>query len=344
MTRYIEKNSDQKWREEDHWVWLGPHPIYTWPNPDFPFLCLSKSKEARIFFISNLTHNYRWLKDYAKSFRESDLFFVSCGWNFSKYIARQADAMFDALELNRSQFFVLYNSPEELANGARFGFRGEVINNNCWLEENDFSIQELPKKYDAFYLARAVEFKRHYLAAKIKRLALAAGDKTWTENVVELPKCLNNPHEFLNKEEISILCGSSNCGLILSPEEGACRASSEYLMSGTPVVSTKSSGGRDVWYNSENSIICEDSEDAVKDAVEEACSRKWDREKIRLMHIEQAIKYRNKFKEIIEESLNKIGCQNLSAEQVLCENNYLKHWEQHDFTIHENRLEQYFEK
>ena len=65
--------------------------IYTWPNPHFPFLCLLNSKDVRVFFISNLTHNYKWLKNYRKYFKASDFFFVSCGWNFSKYLAKQAD-------------------------------------------------------------------------------------------------------------------------------------------------------------------------------------------------------------------------------------------------------------
>ena len=321
---------------------LKEESIYTWPNPHFPFLCLLDSKEARVFFISNLTHNYKWMKYYAKNFKPTDIFFVSCGWNFSKHLAQQADVMFNALGLNKDQFIILYNSARELANGSNFGFLGEIINNNCWLEENNFSIHELPKKYDAFYVARAVKFKRHCLAAKIKRLALAAGDKLYGSEAAELPTCMNDPYKFLNKREISILCGQSNCGLILSAEEGACRVSSEYLMSGIPVVSTKSLGGRDVWYNADNSIICQDSEDAVKEAVEEACSKTWDSKKIRSTHIEQAINYRNKFKELLKKALLKLDYQSLSAEEILYKNNYLKHWEQSNSTIHTDNLKHFF--
>ena len=321
--------------EEEH--------VYTWPNPHFPFLCLLNSKEFNIFLISNLTHNYKWFKKHGKNFRTSDFFFVSCGWNFSEYLAEQAHLMFNFLGLNKDQFFILYNSPEELATGTRFGFCGEVINNNCWLEEDNFFIHESRKRYDAFYVARAVKFKRHYLAAKIKRLALAAGDRFYGSEAAELPNCLNNPYKFLSKQEISILCGESSCGLILSAEEGACRASSEYLLSGTPVVSTKSWGGRNVWYNSENSIVCEDHEEAVKEAVNEACARDWDRKKIRSMHIDQAVKYREKFKLILTEVLMQIGYKNLSVEQILYRNNYLKHWEQNNSTIHIDNIKKYFE-
>ena len=182
------------------------------------------------------------------------------------------------------------------------------------------------------------------MASKIKKLALAAGDKLYGSEAAIIPSSLNDPYVFLTKKEISVFCGQSNCGLILSAEEGACRVSSEYLMSGIPVVSTESLGGRDVWYNSDNSIICEDSEDSVKKAVEEASSRDWDREKIRSNHIKQAAVYRNLFKLILEEVLIKLRCKNLSAEEILHKNNYLKHWEQYNSTIHIDNLSQYFQK
>ena len=46
-------------------------------------------------------------------------------------------------------------------------------------------------------------------------------------------------------------------GGVFSEEEGACWASSEYLLCGLPVVSTHSRGGRDVWYSGHNSLIVE---------------------------------------------------------------------------------------
>jgi glycosyltransferase involved in cell wall biosynthesis len=47
---------------------------------------------------------------------------------------------------------------------------------------------------------------------------------------------------------------SSVCGLMLSDIEGACYASTEYLLCGVPVVTTKSFGGRDEYYEEENHL------------------------------------------------------------------------------------------
>jgi glycosyltransferase involved in cell wall biosynthesis len=44
-------------------------------------------------------------------------------------------------------------------------------------------------------------------------------------------------------------------GLALSTIEGSCYASTEYLLCGLPVISTKSVGGRQVWYDESNSIV-----------------------------------------------------------------------------------------
>ena len=83
--------------------------------------------------------------------------------------------------------------------------------------------------------------------------------------------------------------------MILSAEEGACFASSEYLLCGIPVVSTPEKGGRSVWYDEYNSITCEPTEDAVRDAVQFFVKNPRDPKIIRARHITKSKYYRAKF-------------------------------------------------
>ena len=243
--------------------------VYTWPNPHFPFKCLLNHKKCRIFILENIPHNYIWLDKYKNNIRDTDFFFVTLGWFLSGHLANQSRAILDQFKLNIDNFYILYNSPEEESNGLKFGLKGSVINHNAWIDEQALKPILLTKKYKALYIARPTDFKRHYLAQKVKGLALAAGGFNHRNLQVDLPPSINEAGKHLTKKEICEIINESNCGLCLSREEGACYSSSEYLLCGVPVVSTRSRGGRDVWYTEENSIICTDSEEGVKEAVEE---------------------------------------------------------------------------
>jgi len=63
-------------------------------------------------------------------------------------------------------------------------------------------------------------------------------------------------------------------------------------------------GGREVYYNKYNSIICEPTQEAVKDAVEQAVKKKWDREKIRKNYLDQAMSFRRETYQLIEKILS----------------------------------------
>ncbi len=97
--------------------------------------------------------------------------------------------------------------------------------------------------------------------------------------------------------------------MILSPEEGACFSSSEYLLCGLPVVSTPSKGGRDVWYDEYNSIVCEPTPDAVALAVEEFVRNRRDPQRIREKHIKQAQEYRAKFINVLADVFHRFGVE-----------------------------------
>ncbi len=68
----------------------------------------------------------------------------------------------------------------------------------------------------------------------------------------------------------SIEAGSAS---ILSAEEGSSYASMEYLLAGLGVVSTHSTGGRDVYFDPDYCITCDPTPEAVRDAVAELRAR-----------------------------------------------------------------------
>jgi len=190
---------------------------------------------------------------------------------------------------------------------------GDVINHNAWLDENlIMKPLALQKRYRAVYVARRSAFKRHFLASKVKGLALVAGNNHGNA-MADVP-----PHDYLNEKPLtaSEVCEKINeasCGLVLSASEGACFSSSEYLLCGVPVVSTPSTGGRDVWYNEYNSIVCEPNEDAVAAAVAEFVRHPRNAERIRQMHVEQANMYRKRFIAVLGDVLRRFGVTDIDA-------------------------------
>lgn len=299
-------------------------PSYIWPNSAFPFRIYFSSEKCRIFIIENIHHNWNWMSEWHEHFRKTDFFFVYCGWYHSPNFAKEANTIFSVLNLDKSQFFFMYNSPVEMQNFAAYGFQGDVINHNAWIDENlVMRPQNLEKIYDAIYVGRRTAFKRHLLASKVSRLALVAGINHGNA-IADIPA-----HDYLNDKPLSSeeVCNKINqayCGLILSEEEGACFASSEYLLCGIPVVSTPSKGGRDVWYNEYNSIVCEPTPDTVAFAVEEFVRNPRDPNRIRQQHIEQTQKYREKFINMLADVFDRFGVNEVNPSNYFEENFFHK--------------------
>lgn len=172
--------------------------------------------------------------------------------------------------------------------------------------------------YDCVYNARANVFKRHYLTTQVDDKIFIAYD--WKINDVDI----NNfsPKEtFKNIQSTSIgsYLRQAHVGLMLSKEEGSCYASLEYLLCGLPVVSTSSRGGRDIFYNKKNSIICDDTPDAVAQAVREANanlrSGTFSALGIHLDALSQLWKYRDDLLVGINQKLHELGSDAMSAEE-----------------------------
>ena len=178
---------------------------------------------------------------------------------------------------------MIYCSPNEQVHQyiKKSGYASILLNHNCFLDYNKFLLKEgQDREYNAVINSRPFWWKRIYLAENVKNLAYIAG-KDWAndENSWTGYKDWNNVSVFhkIPYYEVNEIYNKSMCGLVLSGctgdnhqklMEGANYSSSEYLFCGLPVVSTKSQGGREYWFDEKNSIICDPSAQSVKESVE----------------------------------------------------------------------------
>jgi glycosyltransferase involved in cell wall biosynthesis len=180
--------------------------------------------------------------------------------------------------------------------------------NTLWCHQNLFCNEDELKYsgsseriYDAVYTAVFAPYKRHDLLTGVENLRLITGS---TDKLANLPK-MGLPNvtvndRYLTKSEVSEILSQCKCGLALSQEEGGMLASTEYLLSGLPVVSTPSIGGRDIYYQKGNHILCDPTVDAVTQAVERAARQDWDRKAIRDHAIEKSKEFRFQLAECVQ--------------------------------------------
>ena len=297
---------------------------YTWPNDSFPFRLYLDRPECRIFIIENISHNYDWLKKVKHNIKKTDYFFVYVGWNISDHIAKHNKAVIKELDLDIDNFFIMYNNPDEMGISHEHGFSGDLIPHNTWLDENLFKISKCEKKYDALYTARRTSWKRYELAANIDNLAAAAGGPNHGNVKCSIPLCKNDPSIRLTPEQMVQLMNESWCGLSLSEEEGGSFSTSEYLLCGLPVVSTPSKGGRDYWFNSDNSIIAEPTPIDVKRAVDLVKEKNFNPQIIRRDHIRKARALRQKFIDKLSVIFEEYNIDDIPAHKYFTDNYYHK--------------------
>lgn len=210
----------------------------------------------------------------------------------------------------------LCNSPAEYEQFGKFGIPRIFCNHNCFLDEEIYKIiPDTAKEYDAIYDAAMIEYKRHYLASKVKNFALITfiTDHAYfmeTKNILPEAIWLNfasGDYEWISKKKLIKYFNQSRVGLCLSAEEGAMFASTEYLLCGLPVVSTRSKGGRDVFFDEEYVKIVDDTPEAVEEGVKEMMKREIPPDYIREKTIEKMKPHRERFIELVQQIYNKEG-------------------------------------
>ena len=221
----------------------------------------------------------------------------------------------DVFGLDRRRVIFLCATTEQVGIARDRGLEAAVFNHNSLLDERLFRILPRTKMYDAVSNARLVRYKRVRLARKVPNLAIVPGHRLEDvdyDDIRDIPHAYVADHALRDFEVVEILA-RAQVGLALSAREGACFASSEYLLCGLPVVSTPSLGGRDVWYDDDNSIVCEPDENAVAAAVRELVRRLMHgeirRDAIRQRHVRRAAYERRILLDLLGRAASDVGGQ-----------------------------------
>jgi len=224
----------------------------------------------------------------------------------------------------------LANNLTELELLGKVNIPAIFCNQNAFIDEDIFRvIPGAEKRYNAVYNARFIECKRHYLITQIKDLALityftAEASEEEGRYLAELKTILpqavmlnwkGHPSfkeingregwERMQYEKLPEYLNQAKVGLILSPEEGAVYAAAEYLLCGLPVVSTKSIGGRDVFFDDEYTRIVDETPEAVKEGVEELIRRNIPPEYVREKTLEKMKPHRERFIKLVQDIYDK---------------------------------------
>tara|TARA_B110000858_G_C17780575_1_gene464561 strand:+ start:1060 stop:2028 length:969 start_codon:yes stop_codon:yes gene_type:complete len=212
----------------------------------------------------------------------------------------------DFYGLDKSKLIFLTNNLEINNILNKKGCRCFNISEYIFLNDDYYKILDLKKEYDCVYMGRR---------AKI-------------ENLFKIPfKSTIKPyilHEDSGIEEslASQYYNKARCGISPSKTEGSCRSVAEMLMCGLPVVNIKmpslpsdqyypnsktllysayseilpnTLGGRELWLDNSNSIICELEDKAIDNAIQSIISKELPSNNIRENFLSKLSQERFKF-------------------------------------------------
>jgi hypothetical protein len=171
------------------------------------------------------------------------------------------------LEAQGIEHHLMVNAPDEEEMRQKLGVRGALCSKNLFCDEHVFDLFDADKVYDAVYVAQLQSFKRHALASDIKKLIIFSYGGDLPSFCPEVSHAVHNK-AFLPPRYVAGGIQQSICGLCLSEVEGQMNAAVEYLLCGIPVVTTSSRGGRDLFFDSSNSLTILPSASHVASAVE----------------------------------------------------------------------------
>lgn len=296
------------------------------------------SEKCRIFLVFGV-FPYGVIEEILKLPKKLNDYFILNDSFYPENIERYLDG----LKKYNLENNVIFTSNTREIHEARLnaGYKSYFVNHNCFINETLFKVMPEKKIFDAVYIGRFTyradkpqwnnELKRHFLTSKIENLALLEScanlnnvvsniDLAMTQKYCKAKNCKYCNDKKLPQEQVVKILNQSKVGLILSELEGTCRASSEYLLCGLPVVSTESKGGRDIWYTKQNSIICESTQDSVKEAVDYFVSNPPNSKKVREECIKQIAEHRARFANETLNDLFRLAGENADPEKVLLEN------------------------
>ena len=220
---------------------------------------------------------------------------------FALSTTREAGPDFDADMVEIARLRRLYpehrqialcNTRREVERFAAHDVSAILCSALAFVDETRYVPAKTPRKeFDALYNATLTSVKRHELCRDIENLgliyhwfadaSLLSQSDTLARYGAMLPRArfLNNEggaHQLFGPETVCEWINRARVGLCLSAREGAMLATIEYLLSGIPVVSTPSIGGRDRVLDPRYTLIVEPDASAIADAVRTLAGRLYD--------------------------------------------------------------------
>jgi hypothetical protein len=196
--------------------------------------------------------------------------------------------------------------------------QAEFIRQNAFIDDNIFRPKpEIRRTHDAIYSASIASYKRHCLAEKVESLIMLSytylgnSDAAYGQDVRRRlghawwAKDSLTKDQMFPVQKMVDLYAQAHVGLCLSAVEGGMFASMEYLLCGLPIVSTKSIGGRDAFWDNRYVIVCEDSAEAVSEAVENLKSQCIPRNDVRRWTLEKIDEHRQRLRIL----MHKLGAE-----------------------------------
>jgi glycosyltransferase involved in cell wall biosynthesis len=214
--------------------------------------------------------------------------------------------------LGGTKFHFFCNTNEEANYLLHREFDAILMNHNTFCNDRVFHVGKFDKLYRAIYNAKMTPWKRHDLAKSVKNLALIYsrfGDPdSYLSRVREmLPDAYflngdpsDGTYKTFNSQQVAENLNRAKVGLCLSNAEGAMYASIEYLLCGLPIVSTRSKGGRDLFFDDRFCRIVDDDASAVAAAVEELIDRDIDPDFVRAETLKKLDISRDRFVKFID--------------------------------------------
>jgi glycosyltransferase involved in cell wall biosynthesis len=175
--------------------------------------------------------------------------------------------------LSRKKYKVMWATVDAISSKKMqiLGLNSYPLQANMFCREDIFKPDtSLKKIYDAIYICALEKYKRPWLSKGIDKLRIAT--RSYKKDTKKITKKFEISHATINttwisRDELAKEINKSKCGLALSKKEGSMYAATEYLLCGIPIVSTPSTGGRDLWYTKKNHILCGDNAISVKNSV-----------------------------------------------------------------------------
>lgn len=279
------------------------------------------SANPPVFYVSywmdeDMVFNFSMEKIFKYLRKRNAYFLYAWCWNIDEPYRVQLVRHFEELHKKKypkHRFIHLCNTISQLETFQKSGLNAIFCNKAAFVDENIFNpLPGITKKYDAIYDARLKDYKRHHLAAKIENLALIYVFSAAVDNpdyIEEEKKKYSNAiflnhdsesYKKLSGEEINQALNASRVGLCLSSVEGVMYASIQYLLCGIPIVSTKSKGGRDVFYEDDFAMIVDDNAQAVAKGVQTMIELNPAPEMIRSKTIDKMWLHRKRFISIVQ--------------------------------------------